>query len=258
MTINVGNMTATFSNSQINYTAIGLRIDEEGSPQNSNLFNFRVNTVTKFTTDKFGKTRILTKLDPGSNTKILQITNDCKDLLIAIPNKVTIKAQTAQVKNVAYTKTYSEGHITNYANNGNVVIDVSTGSVFHLKSNSNTITKLTLTTPKTLSGTSNVTYSISLVVKSISISNSVWDSANVIWANNEYPPTTVSSNVSVYTLFGMRGKSNNINNIVWFAFSSNKYLTIDTAEPPVEVVLRYSVDDTTVTVDTTLISVDSV
>ena len=259
MTINVGSMNATFSNSQINYTALGLHITEEGSPYNSNLFNFSVNNVSKFVVDKYGQTKITTKLPVGSNTKILQIINDCKDLVIAVPNKVTIKTETTRSDNVTYSKTYSEGHIVVYANSGVANVDITKGSVFQLKSNTNTISQLILYTPTTLSSKGNVTYSFSVIAKGLTISNSVWSQAGVVWSNDKgAPPSIGASNVSIYTLFGMRGFGQFVNNFVWYAFSSDKYLTLDTKQPPKELILKYSVDSTIITVDSTIITVDSI
>lgn len=259
MTINLGSMNATFSNSLANFDAIGLSITDESSPGTSNLINFTVNNSPKFVIDKFGRTRILTRLPQTSNTKILQIVNDCQDLVIAVPSKVTIKTKTTQTKNVVYSKTYSQGHLYVTASNTGIAnIDITKGSVFHLRSPTNTISQIILYTPLNLSNSANVTYSFSLIVKDITIGNNVWNAANVIWSNETgYPPAVTPGNVSIYTFFGMRGFGQFVNNSVWYAFSSDKYLTIDTKQPPRELVLRYSVDSTEVTVDSTLISVDS-
>lgn len=259
MTINIASMNAVFSNANVKYTGIGVFVTDNASLPNSNLLNFTVNNSPKFGVTKYGVTRISTSLPEASNTRILQINNDCKDLVIAIPNRVTIKTLTTQSRNVAYTKTYSEGHLTVFANSGVANIDVSKSSVFHLKSPTNTITSLTIYTPTEISSNGNVSYSFSMLVSDmVTFANSVWDQANVVWTNLEgYPPRVGSGNVSVYTFFAVRGYGQSVNNRVWFGVHSNRYLTIDTRRPPAQYILKYSVDSTEVTVDSTLITVDS-
>lgn len=258
MTINVGSMNAIFSNANINYTGIGVFVTDNYSRPNSNLLNFTVNNSPKFVTTKYGETKIVTSLPRASNTKILQVMSDCDDLVIAIPNRVTIKTPTTQSRNVTFSKTYSEGHITVYANSGSANIDITQGSIFHLKSSTNTISSLKIYSPTSISGNANVTYSFSLVVSGITIANNIWDQANVVWSNTEgYPKAINTNDVSVYTFFGIRGYGQSVNNKVWFAYHNDKYLTVDTKVPPSEYVLRYSVDSTTITVDSTIITVDS-
>lgn len=201
MTIPIGSMTANFSNADIAYTGIGMRVTDTGSSNGSKLLHLTAEQNTKFVVYKDGGIRINSNIDQNSNVKILHITNRGRDILSITPNNITY-SQNVVFQNTISVKSYVETLEYAYVNtvNNSLTIDLSKASVFKVSHNGY---------PKTISsiafkpandqdsyyGTESFfLYSCILIMDGgITITNGAYTNAYIQWASNVKPTMPTSA-----------------------------------------------------------------
>lgn len=205
MTVKIGEMTATFANSQIAHTAIGMNVTDNGSHANSKLLNLSVNSNSKFTIIKDGQTRIHTDFPGNSKNVILSINNANNNIIAVSPNSIHLNVDTKSTTHF-FVKSYSEAAVDV---GSSTVFDLNQGSVFIC--NPSVFDSATFIKPNTaFSSDPSQTFTCTVIVRNAdTASNTVWQGSNIIWPNLNYPKP--AGNVAVYNFMNI-GSSN-----LWYA-----------------------------------------
>jgi len=198
MTVKIGEMTATFSNADTLYVAVGMHVTDNGSAVGSKLLNLTTNNNTKFEIYKSGSTRITAQEDEDSGTNLFEVINYTPnvspnvvyttDLFYVQPN-IAVFGTDAWATKTAYVQSYSEGFAESYTSNSHLILNLNEASVFTAMSGNNYISKITFIKPD-MNVISDVakSFSCSVIFKDIDeISVNAWVSSNVMWADGCYP-----------------------------------------------------------------------
>lgn len=206
MTVKIGEMTATFADSQVIHTAIGMNVTDNGSDANSKLLNLSVNSAARFTIFKDGRTQIRTDFDNNSQNVILTINNSNNNIMSVSPNNIHLNVDTKSTTHF-FVKSYSEAAVDV---GSSLVFDLNKGSVFIC--NPEVFDSATFIKPVTsFSNDPSQAFTCTVIVRNAATAdNTVWQGSNVIWPNLNYPEP--AGNVAVYNFMNIGA------NDIWYAF----------------------------------------